>query len=58
MPDDSPRTFTFRAFVAGSLLSALVVVMAHLSINIIHGSYLDSCLGERIRLSLLLLRRP
>ncbi len=39
-PEANPPTFTFRAFLVGMVLSTLVVVMGHLSINIVHGSYL------------------
>lgn len=35
------RTFTFRAFLVGTLLSIIVVVMSQYSVNVIHGSYLS-----------------
>lgn len=34
------KYFTLRACLVGLILSCLVVVMAHCSINIVHGSYL------------------
>ena len=42
MPEQTqPRTFTPRAFLVGTALSVLVVVMSQYSVNVIHGSYLS-----------------
>ena len=42
MSEQTPqRTFTFRAFFVGTVLSILVVVMSQYSVNVVHGSYLS-----------------